>query len=91
MRNIIKEIKAMKAIEKRLRMLEERINVSKLPTLREYMEDYEDKYHDVDLDEILKRENKEFNLGVIHQLIARKEKIKEFQQNQIKAEDVEVI
>lgn len=87
MRNIITELTAMKAIEKRLKMLEAKINVSELPTLREYMEDYEDKYRDVDVNDILKQENKEFELGVIHQLLARNEKITEFQQQQNKQEE----
>ena len=74
----------MKAIENRLKLLEEKINISGLPTLREYMDDYEDKYHDVDLNEILQRENKEFNIGIIHQMMERDEKIKQYQRNQHK-------
>ena len=72
----------MKAIEKRLKLLEEKINVSELPTLREYMDDYEDRYHDVNLNEILRRENKELHIGILHDLVARDEKIKQYQQNQ---------
>lgn len=74
----------MKTIEKRLRLLEQRINVSGLPTLQEYMDDGEDRYHDVDLNEILQRENQELHIGILHQLVERDEKIKRYQRNQHK-------
>jgi len=65
----------MNSIEKRIRKLEEQLNVSKVPGYREFINDYEDKYHDVDLGEILAREKIKFDICVIHDLVNRDEKI----------------
>ena len=66
----------MNSIERRIKKLEEQVNVSNLPSYREYMNDHEDKYHDLDLWEILKREKVKFDVVVIHDLIERDDKIK---------------
>jgi len=44
----------MKSIEKRIRRLEEALNISELPSYKEFMNDLEGRYDDVDLDEILR-------------------------------------
>jgi len=36
----------------------------------------------VNLNEILQRENKELHIGILHDLVARDKKIKQYQQNQ---------
>ncbi len=68
----------MKSLENRIKKLEEQLNISDLPSYWEYMNDYEDKYHDIDLREILNREKIEFNIFVIHDLIKRDDKIEKF-------------
>ncbi len=68
----------MKSLENRIKKLEEQLNISDLPSYWEYMNDYEDKYHDIDLREILNREKIEFNIFVIHDLIERDDKIEKF-------------
>ncbi len=68
----------MKSLENRIKKLEGQLNISDLPSYWEYMNDYEDKYHDVDLREILNREKIEFNIFVIHDLIKRDDKIEKF-------------
>ena len=74
----------MNSIEKRLRKLEEKVHATELPSYQEYMKDYEDKYHDVDLWEILKKEKKPFHVGVYYDLVRRDAKVEEYQQNQNK-------
>ena len=68
----------MKSIEKRIRRLEEALNISELPTYKEFMNDLEGRYDDVDLGEILNRENISFDVFVIHDLLNKDEKIKLF-------------
>ena len=68
----------MKSIEKRIRRLEKELNISELPTYKEFMNDLEGGYDDVDLGEILNRENIPFDVFVIHDLLNKDEKIKLF-------------
>ena len=68
----------MKAIERRIKKIEEALNVSDLPSYKEYINDFEGKYDDVDLDEILKREKIPFDIFVMHDLIHKDERIKLF-------------
>ena len=68
----------MKSIEKRIKRLEEVLNISEIPSYREYMNDLEGRYDDVDLNEILKREKINFDIFVIHDLIERDDKIELF-------------
>ncbi|HEX9973283.1 MAG TPA: hypothetical protein VGD14_14520 [bacterium] len=48
------------------------------------MDDYEGKYNDVDLWEIMKREKIKLNISVLHDLVEKDAKIDEYQKSQNK-------
>ena len=70
----------MKSIKKRIMQLEETLNISDLPSYKDYMNDIEGKFDDIDLNEILKREKNPFDIVVIHDLLNKDEKIKSFKE-----------
>ena len=66
----------MKSIERRIVQMEEALNIAELPSYRDYMNDMEGNFDDVDLNEILKREKIPFDICVIHDLLNKDEQIK---------------